>query len=219
MADTEPLVLEHLREEYRLAEFNETTCEEDPIRQFRQWFADAKAAILKEPNAMALATATPDGKPSNRIVLLKEVDGEDFIFYTSYTSRKGREFEVNSACALVFFWAELERQVRVEGHVQKVSREKSDRYFRGRPKGSRLGALVSNQSEILPGRQPLEEKLTNLEAKYVGTDDVPTPDYWGGYSVVPETIEFWQGRANRLHDRLLYSRRQGSDWRIERLSP
>ena len=134
MADTEPLVLEHLREEYRLAEFNETTCEEDPIRQFRQWFADAKAAILKEPNAMALATATPDGKPSNRIV-------------------------------------------------------------------------------------SLEEKLTNLEAKYVGTDDVPTPDYWGGYSVVPETIEFWQGRANRLHDRLLYSRRQGSDWRIERLSP
>ncbi len=218
MAESEPLVLEHLREEYRLAEFNEATCDADPIRQFKSWFADAKAANLKEPNAMALAVATLDGKPSNRVVLLKEVDQDGFIFYTSYTSRKGRELDTNPFCALVFFWAELERQVRVEGRAAKISREKSDRYFRGRPKGSRLGALVSNQSEVLPGREPLNQRLSELEIQYAQTDDVPTPDYWGGYRVVPQTLEFWQGRANRLHDRLLYSRGP-SGWRIERLSP
>lgn len=213
------LRLEAMREDYRLAEFNEQNCDSNPIEQFKAWFSEAKAAGLREPNAMALATATPDGKPSNRIVLLKELNEEGFVFYTSYQSRKGGEFEANPFCALVFLWAELERQVRVEGRATKVTRDKTERYFRTRPKGSRLGALVSNQSQVLPGRQPLTDKLEELEACYVGTDDVPAPDYWGGYCVVPDRIEFWQGRTNRLHDRLLYSRRGGTDWQIERLSP
>ena len=213
------LRLEAMREDYRLAEFNEQNCDSNPIEQFKAWFSEAKAAGLREPNAMALATATPDGKPSNRIVLLKELNEEGFVFYTSYQSRKGGEFEANPFCALVFLWAELERQVRVEGRATKVTRDKTERYFRTRPKGSRLGALVSNQSQVLPGRQPLTDKLEELEARYAGTDDVPAPDYWGGYCVVPYRIEFWQGRTNRLHDRLLYSRRGGTDWQIERLSP
>ncbi len=213
------LSLADLREDYRLAEFGEQNCETNPIAQFNKWFGEAKAADSKEPNAMSLATATLDGKPSNRIVLLKEVSDDGFVFYTSYSSRKGQELKTNPFCALTFLWAELERQVRVEGRATKLSREKSDSYFRRRPKGSRLGALVSNQSTVLPSRQPLIDGLLRLEAKYAVTDDVPTPDYWGGYCITPYTIEFWQGRTNRLHDRLLYSKEAGGNWRIERLSP
>ncbi len=216
---THYLSLADLRQDYRLAEFTEANCQTNPIAQFNQWFGEAQAADLKEPNAMSLATATPHGKPSNRIVLLKEVSENGFVFYTSYTSRKGRELKENPLCALTFLWAELERQVRVEGRAEKVSREKSESYFRRRPKGSRLGALVSNQSTVLASRQPLLDGLLRLEAKYAHTDDVPTPDYWGGYCVIPYIIEFWQGRTNRLHDRLLYTREEGDDWRIERLSP
>jgi pyridoxamine 5'-phosphate oxidase len=215
---THILSLENLREEYRRAEFDEQNCETNPIAQFAKWFTEAQSAHLKEPNAMSLATATLEARPSNRIVLLKEVSEDGFVFYTSYTSRKGRELASNPFCALTFLWAELERQVRVEGQAEKVSREKSERYFRGRPKGSRLGALVSNQSAVLPGREPLIGKLASLEAKYAGVEDIPTPDYWGGYCVAPYAVEFWQGRINRLHDRLLYSR-SGNEWRIERLSP
>jgi pyridoxamine 5'-phosphate oxidase len=214
------LTLEDLREEYRKAELNERNCLADPFAQFSQWFGEARDAHLPEPNAMTLATATPSGRPSARIVLLKEVsDREGFIFYSSYSSRKGKELEANPFCALVFYWAELERQVRVEGHIGKVPREKTERYFSGRPKGSRLGALVSNQSERLASRQPLVDKLLALEAKYAGTDEVPTPEYWGGYCVVPDTIEFWQGRPNRLHDRLVYSRSASGKWTLGRLSP
>lgn len=216
---THYLWLADLREDYRKAEFGERNCETNPITQFEKWFNDAKAADLKEPNAMSLATATPDGKPSNRIVLLKEVSDLGFVFYTSYSSRKGKELETNPFCALTFLWAELERQVRVEGRAERVSREDSEKYFRSRPKGSRLGALVSNQSTVLTSRQPLIDGLLSLEAKYANTDDIPAPEYWGGYRVVPHTIEFWQGRTNRLHDRLLYTKEAGGGWRIERLSP
>jgi pyridoxamine 5'-phosphate oxidase len=202
-----------------LAELNETNCHTNPIQQFQAWFRDAQAADLKEPNAMALATATPDGKPSGRIVLLKEVSEFGFVFYTNYHSRKGRELETNPNCALTFYWAELERQVRVDGRAQTVSREKSEAYFRGRPKGSRLGALASAQSEILPSREPLETRLAELEATFSDTDNVPLPEHWGGYCVRPDTIEFWQGRTNRLHDRIRYQRKGEEEWLIERLSP
>ncbi len=215
---THLLSLESLREDYRRAEFGEQNCETNPIAQFAKWFTESQSAHLKEPNAMALATATLDAKPSSRIVLLKEVSEDGFVFYTSYTSRKGRELASNPFCALTFLWAELERQVRVEGRAEKVSRQKSENYFRGRPKGSRLGALASNQSTVLPGREPLIQRLASLEAKYAGTEDVPMPAEWGGYCVIPYALEFWQGRTNRLHDRLLYSK-SGDEWRIERLSP
>ncbi len=217
-ADRSHVSLADVREDYRLGEFSEENCDPDAIRQFQSWLNEAKDADLKEPNAMSLATATVDGRPSNRIVLLKDVSESGFVFYTSYQSRKGEELWANPQCALTFLWAELERQVRVEGKAERVSREQTESYFKRRPKGSRLGALVSNQSQILPDRQPLIDRLSKLEAKYAGTDDVPTPEYWGGYCVQPETIEFWQGRTNRLHDRLQYTN-TGLGWRIERLSP
>jgi pyridoxamine 5'-phosphate oxidase len=213
------LSLEDLREEYKRGALDEVNCDPNPIGQFRRWMEEAQAAELKEPNAMTLATATAEGRPSGRIVLLKELLGDGFIFYTNYTSRKGREIEANPQVALTFYWAELERQVRVEGRITKVSREKSEAYFRGRPKGSRLGALVSHQSEILPSRKPLEAKLEELQLRYSDNGDVPAPDWWGGYCVRPEVIEFWQGRENRLHDRLLFRRTNESNWVIERLSP
>jgi len=213
------LSLEELREEYRRAELGEANCETNPIAQFQKWITEARNADLKEPNAMTLATATADGRPSARIVLLKEVSELGFVFYTNYDSRKGQELKTNPRCALTFYWAELERQVRVEGWVEKVSQEKSEAYFRKRPKGSRLGALVSNQSEVLPSRLPLEKRLAELEAEYASTDDVPAPANWGGYRVEPETLEFWQGRPNRLHDRLLYRRKDEDSWGVERLAP
>ncbi len=219
-AERTPLALADLREDYRRAELDEAHCETNPFRQFDLWFREAQAADLKEPNAMSLASATPDGKPSCRIVLLKDLSDTGFTFYTSYTSRKGQEFKTNPFCALTFLWAELERQVRIEGKVEPVSRQQTEAYFKRRPKGSRLGALVSNQSQVLPSREPLQERLAELEARYAETDDIPVPDYWGGYCVVPYTMEFWQGRPNRLHDRLLYRKEEGTgDWKIERLSP
>ncbi len=213
------LSLEALRADYRLAELNEAHCETNPIRQFQIWFRDAQAADLKEPNAMALATATPEGIPSVRIVLLKEVTDNGFVFYTNYHSRKGHELEANPNCALTFYWAELERQVRIEGQAQFVSQEKSEAYFRSRPRGSRLGALASAQSEVLPNRQVLELRLTELEAKYSGDEGIPLPEHWGGYCITPYIFEFWQGRTNRLHDRLRYRRKDEDNWVVERLSP
>ena len=213
------LSLENLRESYKRGALDETHCRPDPLEQFRAWMQEAREAKLKEPNAMTLATASADGKPSGRIVLLKELSLEGFVFYTNYTSRKGQEMDANPYVALTFYWAELERQVRVEGQISRVDRARSDAYFRGRPKGSRLGALVSHQSETLPGRQPLEIRLAQLEQQYANTDDIPTPDWWGGYCVHPTAIEFWQGRENRLHDRLFYRRKEGDQWLLERLSP
>ncbi|HEX4163921.1 MAG TPA: pyridoxamine 5'-phosphate oxidase, partial [Bryobacteraceae bacterium] len=199
-----PRALADMREDYRRAELDEANCQTNPFEQFELWLHEAQIADLKEPNAMCLATATADGRPSGRIVLLKEFSQAGFVFYTSYTSRKGQEIETNPYCALTFLWAELERQVRVEGKALPVSREQTEAYFKRRPKGSRLGALVSNQSQVLPSRKPLQDRLAELEMRYAATDDVPVPEYWGGYRVVPDSVEFWQGRMNRLHDRLRY---------------
>jgi pyridoxamine 5'-phosphate oxidase len=213
------LSLEDLRQEYRLGQLTEETCDSNPILQFELWMKQAQAAELKEPNAMALATATSEGRPSCRIVLLKEVGPDGFVFYTNYESRKGDELSQNPYAALTFYWAELERQVRIEGSVTKTSRERSETYFRIRPKKSRLGALASKQSQVLASRKDIEAKMTELEAQYADTNDIPTPEYWGGYSVAPEVIEFWQGRRSRLHDRIRYTRKSPDSWSIERLSP
>lgn len=216
---THRLSLAGMREEYHRGRLTEEHCETNPIVQFERWIKDAQAADLKEPNAMTLATATPNGRPSARVVLLKEVSDAGFVFYTNYTSRKARELEANPLAALTFYWPELERQVRVEGRVSRVPRAQSEAYFRIRPKGSRLGAWASHQSEVLPSREPLERRLAQLEELYAGTDDVPTPEFWGGYCLTPDTIEFWEGRPNRLHDRLLYRKSGENAWTIQRLSP
>lgn len=168
---------------------------------------------------MTLATATADGRPSARTVLLKEVDENGFVFYTNYESRKGRELIENPRAALVFYWEELERQVRVEGIAEKVSQEQSEEYFRTRPKGSRLGAWASRQGQVLPNREIIEDRLAELAKQYEASEDIPLPDYWGGFRVKPEIIEFWQGRPNRLHDRLCYRRESSGAWTISRLSP
>jgi pyridoxamine 5'-phosphate oxidase len=207
-----------MRKEYMARGLSETEADADPIRQFGTWFDEAVAANLLEPNAMALATATPDGRPSVRMVLLKGFDETGFIFYANYESRKGRELAANPRAALDLFWVELERQVRIEGRVEQVSAEQSDAYFHSRPRGSQLGAAASRQSEPLPSREPLERRAADLEAQFAERE-IPRPDYWGGYRVVPEVVEFWQGRANRLHDRLRYSRQPDGGWSIERLSP
>jgi pyridoxamine 5'-phosphate oxidase len=206
-----------LRHEYARAGLKESDADPDPVEQFRRWFDEALAADLHEPNAMTLATATPDGRPSARVVLLKGFDERGFVFYTNYEGRKAKELEINPYCALVFYWGELERQVRVEGRAVRILDEESDAYFESRPRGSQLGAWVSEQSRPVRDRDTLEERLRELEAEYEGRE-VPRPPFWGGYRVEPETIEFWQGRENRLHDRLRYRRSEGG-WKIERLQP
>lgn len=216
------LSLAELRENYTRGRLDEASVDPDPIIQFDQWLQEARTARLKEPNAMTLATATANGTPSARIVLLKQLNADGFVFYTNYESRKGRELAGNPRVALVFYWAELERQVRVEGAVSRVSRKQSEEYFSGRPKGSRLGALVSRQSTEIPNREILEQELGALEIRYRDTDDVPCPEFWGGYCVAPVMIEFWQGRPNRLHDRIRYLRGAlpgAEGWRVDRLSP
>lgn len=213
------LCLEDLREEYRLGALSEESCDSNPIVQFELWMKQAQAADLKEPNAMALATVSAAGHPSCRIVLLKEVGPNGFVFYTNYQSRKGMELAANPHSALTFYWPELERQVRVEGTVSKTSPEQSEAYFRIRPKKSRLGALASNQSQILESRKELEAAMSELEARYAQTDDIPKPEYWGGYCLSPMVIEFWQGRRSRLHDRIRYTRTSPQSWSIDRLAP
>ena len=210
--------LSDLRREYALAGLEESDLDSNPFNQFDKWFQQALAAGLPEPNAMTLATATLDGKPSARIVLLKGFDERGFVFFTNYESRKGRELLANPQAALVCYWIELERQVRISGRVSRVSAEESEEYFQSRPLGSQLGAWASQQSEVVDGRKTLEDRLEQLTREYQ-TKPVPLPPYWGGYRVAPETIEFWQGRPNRLHDRLRYTLQTNHHWLIERLSP
>jgi pyridoxamine 5'-phosphate oxidase len=206
-----------LRKEYTRAGLREADVDPDPLVQFRTWFEEAVRADLHEPNAMTLATATEDGRPSARTVLLKGYDERGFVFYTNYEGRKAGDLEANPACALLFYWGGLERQVRIEGRASRLSEEESDAYFASRPRGSRLGALASEQSCPVEDRSVLEERVRALEAEYEGRD-IPRPRFWGGYRVEPEVVEFWQGRENRLHDRLVY-RRAGCGWGIERLQP
>jgi pyridoxamine 5'-phosphate oxidase len=196
----------------------ETDVDADPFQQFRCWLDQAVAAQLPQPLGMTLATATADGRPSARLVLLRGCDERGFVFFTNYESRKALELANNPQAALVFYWAELDRQVRIEGTVERVSAEESDAYFRSRPWGSRLGAWASPQSQVIASRDVLERSMEELTARYPDSD-VPRPPYWGGYRVIPVSIEFWQGQANRLHDRLRYRRRDGDSWLLERLAP
>jgi pyridoxamine 5'-phosphate oxidase len=207
-----------MRTEYTRAVLVEGDVDPDPVVQFGRWFDDANAANLVEPSAMTLATAGADGIPSARMVLLRGVDQRGFVFYTNYESRKAAELAANPRAALVFWWGELQRQVRVEGRVQRTSHEESAAYFRTRPPGSRLGAWASPQSRVIPSRTVLDERVAELEARHPD-GDLPLPPFWGGYRLVPEVIELWQGRPNRLHDRLRYTRAPGGGWRIERLAP
>ncbi len=209
--------LAHLREEYRRERLDESDVAPDPVEQFRRWFAQAAESRVLEPNAMALATADASGAPNCRMVLLKEVGDEGFVFFTDYRSRKGGELEQNARAALCFWWGPLERQVRITGRVERVSAEESARYFKSRPRGSQLGAWASAQSAVIPDREFLETKHAAVGEQYPG-DDVPRPSHWGGFRVIPESFEFWQGRKSRLHDRLHY-RRDGGAWAIARLSP
>jgi pyridoxamine 5'-phosphate oxidase len=196
--------------------FDEERARSSPFDQFDAWFDAAVAAGLPEPNAMALATSTQTGAPSVRMVLLKEHDERGFVFFTNYGSRKGRELEHNTHAALLFFWATLQRQIRIEGTVERVTREESADYFRTRPRGAQVGAWASVQSEVV-GRTDLEARVKEIDAEYEGRE-VPVPPFWGGFRVKPARFEFWQGRAHRLHDRLRYVK-DAAGWRIERLAP
>ena len=206
-----------LRKDYTLNGLDQTDVSPDPIVQFQQWFAAALAAGVHEPNAMHLATINPEGRPEGRIVLVKGVDAAGFSFYTNYNSQKGTSLGANPMASLTFFWPELERQVRIEGWVEKVSETESDTYFNSRPRGSQLGAWVSQQSQVIAGRDVLTSQQEELENRFNG-QPIPRPPHWGGFRVIPDKIEFWQGRPSRLHDRIRY-RLEAGTWVIERVSP
>lgn len=210
--------LQNLRQDYSAASLSETTINNNPIKQFDIWFNEALEAKIHEPNAMTLATATTDGRPSARIVLLKGFDINGFAFYTNYLSRKGKEITKNPLGAITFYWGELERQVRIEGNIEKLSKEQSEKYFHSRPKLSQLSALASPQSQEITDRGILETKMSQLEAEYTDKE-VPKPSFWGGYILKPRLIEFWQGRSSRLHDRIIYKKIDNKNWKKARLAP
>lgn len=210
-------MIQNMRQEYKSASLSEKDVNQNPIKQFEKWFSDAVKVQVVEPNIMTLATADKSGKPNARIVLLKGFDENGFSFYTNYLSSKGKDLKKNPQACLVFFWADLERQVRIEGRVEKLDKETSEAYFHSRPIGSQIGAIVSPQSQVIENRQILEQKVEELSALYE-SKVIPKPAHWGGYLVKPTAIEFWQGRASRLHDRLKYELVNGK-WKISRLAP
>jgi pyridoxamine 5'-phosphate oxidase len=209
--------ISHLREEYRREALNRETLHTDPMEQFKAWFGQAQAAQLREPNAMILATVDADGQPFNRTVLLKKLDGRGLVFFTNFESRKARQMIANPKVSVLFLWLELERQVSINGTVEKISSAESLSYFATRPLGSRLGAWTSQQSSIIKSRSLLEAKLEEMKRKFAD-GKIPLPSFWGGYRIKPGSYEFWQGRRNRLHDRFLYCK-VGDKWEIERLQP
>lgn len=211
--------VQNLREDYDYGTLDEAQVNADPLHQFSSWLQEAITQQLPEPTAMTLATVNADGQPSARVVLLKSVEEEGFVFYTNYESRKAQEMEANPQAALVFFWHAFQRQVRVEGRIARVSGDTSTAYFQSRPKGSQIGAVASPQSSIITDRLALAEEVAALEARYADQAFLPRPDYWGGYVLQPSLIEFWQGRRSRLHDRLQYVPDGAGAWKIVRLAP
>lgn len=210
--------LSSIRSEYAKANLDITSVDKDPIRQFTTWFDEALKSKVLEPNAMCLATVSADGRPSVRIVLLKGVEEGKFLFYTNYQSKKGVQLDMNPACASTFFWPELERQVRIEGTVERLRTEQSLMYFQSRPRGSQVGAWASPQSSVIADRSILEERLQAMDKKFEGLETLPKPQQWGGYAIDPLVMEFWQGRPNRLHDRIEFIK-DNSQWRSHRLAP
>ncbi|MEM9857952.1 MAG: pyridoxamine 5'-phosphate oxidase [Bacteroidota bacterium] len=205
------------------AEYSKHTLEvkdvsDHPLKQFQKWFTEAQKADIHEVNAMGLSTVSKKGIPSSRIVLLKDIENDGFVFFTNYQSDKGRDLEQNPAASLLFFWKELERQVRIQGNVEKISKQDSESYFQSRPKGSQVGAWTSPQSTVIENRELLEKREKEIAEKYKNSDVLPKPEQWGGYILKPLKIEFWQGRPNRLHDRILYTK-MDHDWKINRLAP
>ena len=198
-------------------ELNETSVDKNPFIQFTKWYESILDSNLNEPTAMMLSTADVNGNPSARIVLLKEIDDSGFVFYTNYRSRKGKDLKGNPKAALTFFWDELRRQIRIEGSIKKISRETSKEYFSSRPRESQIGAWVSAQSSVIPNREILENKFDELDEKF-GNEEIPLPDFWGGYRLIPSYFEFWQGRENRLHDRICY-KKDNDEWKIFRIAP
>ncbi|MBH2004575.1 MAG: pyridoxamine 5'-phosphate oxidase [Sphingobacteriia bacterium] len=208
-----------IRRDYMLKSFDEADASVNPFEQFTSWWEEVTSAEIDEVNAMTLATVNTAGRASARIVLLKGYTHEGFVFFTNYSSAKGQEIAANQHVALLFFWKELERQIRIEGIAQKIAAADSDAYFHSRPPGSRIGAWVSPQSQVIPGRQFLEDNFKKITEQYPDENQVPRPEHWGGYIVIPESFEFWQGRASRLHDRLQYTLQPGQQWKRERLAP
>ncbi len=198
-------------------ELNKTSVDKNPFIQFTKWYESILDSDLNEPTAMMLSTADANGNPSARIVLLKEIDDSGFVFYTNYRSRKGKDLKGNPKAALTFFWDELRRQIRIEGSIEKISRETSKEYFSSRPRESQIGAWVSAQSSVIPNREILENKFDELDEKF-GNEEIPLPDFWGGYRLIPSYFEFWQGRENRLHDRICY-KKENDEWKIFRIAP
>jgi pyridoxamine 5'-phosphate oxidase len=215
----QPVNLADLRKEYSLKDLDITDVADNPFDQFRQWFTEALQATVNEPNAMHLATVSAEGRPSGRVVLLKDLTPEgEFTFYTNYSSRKGEELAHNPWASLTFFWPELERQIRIEGKTTRVTDQTSDAYFSSRPRGSQIGAWTSPQSKVIQDRNHLAEKQRQVEVQFTG-QAVPRPGYWGGYRLQPDRIEFWQGRPSRLHDRILYLQGPDGQWTRQRLAP